>query len=714
MERKHRGLKLLMRCKGTPAVLLVCGTILVAACATTGRGGAGQGDASTPAGTGGAGQAGTADMPAPNVKYFPPRPLPHPVPFPPTFQRAIERGTRTTTGEPGPRYWLQQADYQLTARLFPEDSLLRGSGRIRYTNNSPDTLTELHVDLLQNMHAAGTPRNEEAEITGGVMLHRVTVSGVELDTLPVPPETIPPARPQSPSYRVNGTRLLILPPQPVLPRTSVDLAFDWEFKVPRQGTSGRMGRSDDELYFLAYWYPQMTVYDDVVGWHPDPFLGTAEFYADFASYDVTIDAPSGWVVMATGRLENGKEVLQSRVLERLRRAEASDAVVAVLTPPDRESGGTLPGKNGRLSWHFRADSVHDFAFSASRRSNWDAARSPVGDRDGDGEVDYARVDAIYRDLAPRWKQVARYAQHSIKFLSRFTGLPYPWPHMSVVEGSDIITGGMEFPMMTIIGDYNVRGDSALYNVTVHEIAHMWVPMIVSNDERRYGWMDEGTTTFNENQARKEFFPGSDPESSDLAEYAKLAQAGEEGEMMRRSDYHYPGQAYTTATYEKPASVLWALRGVLGEETFLRGYRAFLARWAWKHPYPWDLFNTFEAASGQDLDWFWHSWYYETWTLDQAVASVTPGQDGTSIVIEDRGLAPMPVHLTATLANGKTVRREVPVDVWLKGATSTTVTIAGEAPVTQVEIDPERKFPDVNRKNNVWMAGASSAKGKDLS
>jgi hypothetical protein len=215
--------------------------------------------------------------------------------------------------------------------------------------------------------------------------------------------------------------------------------------------------------------------------------------------------------------------------------------------------------------------------------------------------------------------------------------------MSSIEGGGIIGGGMEFPMMTLIGDYRGRNDSALYNVTAHELAHMWVPMIVGIDERRHAWMDEGTTTFNENQARTEYFPGVNHNANDREEYVQTALMGMEGEMMRRTDYHYSDQARGIASYSKPATILVALRALLGEEAFTRGYHEYIADWAYKHPKPHDFFNAFNQAAGRDLDWFWRSWYYETWTLDQAISSVTDTDSGTQIVIEDLGLAPMPVR-----------------------------------------------------------------------
>jgi hypothetical protein len=610
-----------------------------------------------------------------------------PLPVPEQFAAAVGRGTRTTSGRPGAAYWQNRASYRLTARLDTDARRLDGSAEITYRNNSPDTLHNLHIEFAQNLHAPGVIRFEEAEVTGGVELRRVAVDGQTLSDAGT-----------GARYAEFGTRLVILPPRPLAPGQSTAIAIDWSFDVPQAGAGERMGYGED-LFFLAYWYPHMSVYDDIVGWHPDPFVGTTEFYHGFADYELTVDAPAGWVVMGTGRLLNPEQVLAPAVLERYRRAADSDSVIAILRAADF-AGATRAGTNGRLQWRFAADSVRDVAFSATRRSNWDGLRTPVGDLTGDGRTDYTSIHSFWRERAPRWREVARYSAHAIAFLSDFIA-PYPWPHMTAVEGGEIIGGGMEFPMMTIMGDYNQRGDSALYYVTAHELAHMWYPMIVSTDERRYTWIDEGLTTFNENMARMDFFPGRNHHLEDMATYLQIAGSEAEGEMMRRSAYHYTTPAYVIASYMKPATAMVALRGVLGEETFMRAYREFFNRWAYRHPYPWDLWQTFEDVSGRDLDWFWRSWYYETWTLDQAVASVTAGAGGaTNIVIEDRGRMPLPAHVTITFADGRTERRDVPVEHWLAGNRQATLTVPS-GNVVRVEIDAANQFPDVDRTNNVW-------------
>jgi hypothetical protein len=640
-----------------------------------------------------------APVPAPAqgapAPWPPARPVPNPLQVPGSFQNALAQGTRSVTGAPGPRYWQQWARYRIRASVDVQARTLAGSATVAYHNRSPDTLRVLVMKLWQNHHAPGAVRNEEAEVTGGVRLGRVAVGG----------EALAPAESgEGPRYLVEGTSLSLVPARPVPPGDSVRIEVEWSFRLAQQGIGGRMGYSRDNLLYLAYWYPQMAVYDDVVRWHRDPFRGTAEFYMGFASYEYTVDAPEGWVVMGTGELANPEQVLAPAVLERWRRAARSDSVVHVLTAADFGAGkATARAPGGRLQWTFRADTVRDVAFGVARQSRWDAARTPVGDRDGDGRLDHALVQAFWRQDAPRWARAVRYGQHSITHHSAFTGLGYPYPHMTAVEGEDIIGGGMEYPMTTLIGSYNQAGDTALYAVTAHELAHMWVPMIVGVDETRHGWMDEGTTDFNENEAWNDFYRGAgDAHLRAQRQYADFARAGADAELLVWTDFHFPPGVGTFATYTKPAVLLWALRGLLGEETFLRGYRKYLADWRFRHPKPYDFFNAFNAAAGRDLGWFWSTWYGERWTLDHAVRGVADGADGTTITIEDRGLAPMPARLVVTRADGRTERREVPVETWLSGARTATITVlAGSSPVVRVEIDPEMRFPDVDRANNVW-------------
>ena len=616
---------------------------------------------------------------------------------PPAFTRAVGRGTRTRTGQPGPRYWQQYARYQLSASLDTATRALVGSGNIRYYNRSPDALKRVALHLYQNLYAPAAQRNRVVAVTNGVHIARLAANGARLAALPTTDTT-------NVGYRVDGTIAWLNLPTPLAAGDSIELHVQWSFVVPPLAASPRMG-GDGEVFHLAYWYPQVAVYDDVSGWQTDQYMGTGEFYMGYADYDVSLRLPAGWLVVATGDLVNPAEVLSPAVrgrLDRLRssRGAVDSGIVHIVADAERGPGrATVPGGTDRtLNWRFAANRVRDFAWTASSHYVWDAARVSVGDANGDGAGDFALVHALYRPQFTLWRETARYARHSIDFLSRFLW-PYPYPHMTVVEGL-AVGGGMEFPMTTFITG-SPRDSVALQGVTIHEIAHMWFPMMVGSDEKRNMWQDEGLTSFNDWNGSVEFFPGMSPEELMGTTYHRTARAGTELEVMRHGDHYMRDAARTVAAYDKPMVALHALRGLLGEELFMRAYREYGRRWMNRHPQPHDLFNTFNDITGRDLSWFWRTWFYETWTLDHAIARVARSGDRLLVTVEDRGLAPMPVRLVITRTDGTTERAEIPVEVWLAGASSAVHPVERAATVAKIEIDPERVFPDLDRSNQVW-------------
>ena len=623
------------------------------------------------------------------------RPIPGPVIPPPFFRGALERGTRSPDGSPGPNYWQVYSDYDIDARLDPVSGLLSGSETVRFHNRSPIDLPTLAVFLHQDLHAEGAARRSPAEVTGGIRLERVAVEGRDL----MPEQGV-----GGPGYLNMGGFMFVQLPKPVAAGGTVELTIDWSFVVPQNG-GGRMGHSDREMYFLAYWFPKIAVFDDLRGWDAEPYLG-AEFYEGYGDYRVSLTVPNGWMAMATGELENSEEVYSSQTRARMAAALVADTMVEIATRDDVENGRvTAVSETGALTYRFRAENVRDFTWTTSNVQLWTGTSSLVPDRDGDGREDRVAIHSFWREYrAPLWEEQALYAKHAIEYESRFTGFAYPWPHMTSVEGADIIGGGMEFPMFTLMGDYQGRGAFSLFSVTVHELAHMWVPMIVGSNEKRYAWIDEGSTTFLENQTEAGYWPDiPDQDAEDFEAYLEVARAELEQSMMRHHDYYEPGPAGGNASYQKPASLLVTLRGLLGEETFMEGYQSFIREWSFKHPSPWDFFNTFERVAGRDLDWFWTSWYYQTWTLDHAVESVSRDGDEFVITVADHGFAPMPARVRIQTTDGGTVDREIPVSHWLKGEVEAQIRIpASMGDVTRVEIDPDRQFPDVDRTNDVWQ------------
>ncbi len=614
--------------------------------------------------------------------------------IPQGYKQAIDHHTRTESGDPGPNYWQQESDYDINVKILPKQKKLIGQSTITYQNNSPDTLRNIYFALTLNVDKEGSIRNLPQKISGGINIRSFSYDGTVLHRV---------GRRNEAGYSINGTIMRVVVPQPLLPGQSVTMKTGYDFIIPQSGAgTGRIGQDEDNLFFIAYWYPKIRVYDDVIGWFKDPFLGRAQFYNEFGNYNVSITVPTQWIVAATGQLNNADKVLSKPVYERMIKAHQRVSVMHVVRKEDFDHV-TKSSKNGNLTWHFTAHKVNDFVFSLTKSSMWDATRTPVGDLDGDGTVDYTNINTFYRSSAPLWKYAARFEQDAIKHHSHLSGLVYPWPHMTAVESGDIRGGGMEYPMMTFISPNRNGSKQGLYSVIAHELGHMWDPMQLATNERRYGWMDESTASFFGSQAKKDFYHQKERNVNEglFNGYLRITKTDLEGPIMRWSDYQYNGAAAGIASYSKPASLLIALRGLLGKKTFNKAYHRFMRQWQYKHPYPWDFFHTFDDVSGRNLSWFWRSWYYETWTLDQAVDKVEQTQNGARIIIKDKGQIPMPATVQITLADGHTLIRHIDVDTWLAGATQKVLHIDTNSTVTKVVIDPKYKYPDADRSNNVW-------------
>jgi hypothetical protein len=664
-------------------------------------------------GAGGPAPARAQTVPAPAVEPAAAvreggRPTPGPVYESPAFTRAVARGTRTRTGRPGPAAWVQHPRYDIDARLDPVEGRVRGSERVLYRNASPDTLTSLAVHLRQNVFAPGSPRRQPAPITGGVTLGRVAVDGraweAEPPADPAQPITAsPPGPPRAGRYAVQGTVMWVRLTRPLAPGDSTRLEVDWSYAPPPAPADGREGH-DGHVWFMGYWYPQIAVYDDVHGWVADPYLLEAEFYMEPADYDVRLTVPHGWVVGATGELRNAAEVLSRAALDSLATARRSGRVVRVEEPGPTAKAAFAEG-GATATWHFTADSVRDFSWGTSDEYVWDATRALVGE----GPTrDTVAIHSFYRRSAPAaaWAVGgARYTRDAIEQMAAYLW-SYPWPQMTSMEGV-LDGGGMEYPMMTLMQPW--ADTLSLAGDLMHETGHMWFPMQVGSNETRHPWMDEGFTQFDVAQAMRVLYGepreggrANDSEPGQRRLYLEAARRGIDPGLMRDGD-RYPQELYFVMYYDKTAQALAALRGILGEDTFHRAYREYGRRWIGRHPYPEDFFNTIDDVAGRDLSWFWRTWFYEGWPLDQAVADVEAHGDSVAITLEDRGMAPMPVLLVVTRADGSAQRVDVPVDVWLTGARRHVVRLAAHPEIVAVEIDPERLFPDVDRTNQIWSA-----------
>ncbi len=589
---------------------------------------------------------------------------------------------RTGSGRPGHAYWQQEVNYRIETTLDPARNELRGREEIAYHNRSPDALPYLWMHLEQNMCAPGSVTNQLDQpplvflgsafdfscqgFAGGLTLDTVLVGGVAAHAT------------------VYGTTMRLDLAEPLAPGASLDLTLTWRFNVPAVG-GGRMGH-DGTLYEFGQWYPRVAVYDDLRGWNHEPYIGAGEFYLEYGRFDVSITVPAGYVVAATGTLENPEQVLSAAQRERLQRAATSAEPVAVITraeaarPPDARAGLS---RARTLTWHFTADRVRDFAFAASPDFQWDASA-------WEGIL----VHTLYRPSATLWAEANRITRDALAYFST-QWLRYPYPQFTSVEGP---IEGMEYPMITFDPGGPTRED--VHWVLAHELGHQWVPMVVGSNERLHPWMDEGFNTFIDLGNVASYFKGTAYGDTigvhPLHLYPDHAVAGEQPMGLRPVEQH---DLFWTG-YQKPALMLQLLRSeVLGEARFDAAFRQYLAAWAFRHPAPADFYRLMRDASGMDLDWFWREWVLTTTRLDQAILAVGRGSEGeTEVQLGSLGTMVMPAELTLSFADGTTELVRLPVEMWNLGPRYT-YRIRGRPAVTGVELDPRHVLPDVDRANN---------------
>ncbi|MGH7523791.1 MAG: M1 family metallopeptidase, partial [Gemmatimonadales bacterium] len=411
------------------------------------------------------------------------------------FTRAVARGTRTRTGAPGATYWVQHPEYEIHAALDTATHRVSGKEHITYRNVSPDTLRTMEIYLRQNAFAPGSPRRQSVPVTDGVTLESVLVDGVAIhaegNRNPAMPITAAPARPPAAGeYAVDGTVMSIPLSTPLLPGATVSLDMAWSYLPAPAPADGREGR-DGNVYFMGYWYPEVAVYDDVDGWVTDPYLLEAEFYMDPADYDVELTVPRGWVVGATGALQNASTILPAAARDSLAAARRTGRTVRI-TSPDGNSRAAAAGGGPTVSWHFVATDVRDFSWGTSDEYAWDATRALV--HNAAGGTDTVDINSFYRltpDAAAWAVGGARFTRDAIELMSAWLWR-YPWPQMTSMEGI-LDSGGMEYPMMTLMQPW--ADTLSLAGDLMHETGHMWFPMQVGSNETRFPWMDEGFTQF---------------------------------------------------------------------------------------------------------------------------------------------------------------------------------------------------------------------------
>ena len=637
------------------------------------------------------------------------------IPMTNMIRRAHAAGTRDSTGRPGRNYWQLRTDYTITARLDTATSTISGRETIVVHNTSDSAMTSIVMRLDPNIFRSTVPRGASvpAETTEGMIITRLRVNGETVDLAATGGRggrggggaTVP-RRTTVSGLQQTSARITLASPVAAGAQATIDL--DWNFRVPGgPGQGHRMTmRWADTLYQLTQWYPRVAKYDDLRagGWDTEVYLGPSEFYNNFGRFDVRLDVPAGWLVGATGVLQNPAEVLTSTARERLTRILRSDSTITIVGANEAGPGrSTAPGT--RLVWHFVADSVNDFAWASAAKYTWHATRATIP---GKGPVP---LHMFYLPGNARlFTDAASLSRHALEFYSQLW-MPYAFPQMTMLDGP---SAGMEYPM--VINSNQGAAD--------HETGHQWWPMVVGTNETWYGFMDEGFNQYmnilsdahRRNQA---------PRLDGLGQsYGRTSGDEREAPLMWNSNL--AGPMYGFQAYSKAPLMLSMLGGVVGDTAVTRAMSDYAEAWRFRHPSPWDYMFFMNRALGQDLGWFWYYWLFTTESVDGSIQRVTTTAGGrTTVIVRQDGQMPSPVVLGVRFApTGPPIRmmrnsRMVdsatavvtwPVDVWFTGSRTFQADLDfGGRAIDRITFDPFGRFPDRDPGDNVWPRAADAAR-----
>ena len=622
--------------------------------------------------------------------------------FNPQFYPYPGNDYRSASGEPGPKYWQNHADYKINTSLNTETHSVTGNVEIAYTNNSPDNLKFLWLQLDQNIYKKDSRGSNTTTQTGGRWANGGFTDGSVIKSISIEFN----GKTYTPKFNVSDTRMQIwLNDALIGTGGKVKISVQFEFIVPEYGTDrmGRLKTKNGIVYEVAQWFPRMAVYDDLQGWNTLPYIGAGEFYLEYGDVDFTITAPSELIIVGSGELVNPQECYTAEQMKRWEAAKNSDKTVIIRSDKEVNDPNSRP-KQATTTWKFKIQNTRDVAWAASKAFVQDAAKINLPSGKKCLAISVYPVESIKKD---GWQRSTEFTKASIEHYSS-KWFEYPYPAATNVAG---IVGGMEYPGIVFCSHSD--SGSGLWGVTDHEFGHTWFPMIVGSNERKYAWMDEGFNTFINGFSTEAFNKGEfkdasffgDPNSSFMVKYT----FGDKMDGLYNTPDAIQQENLGVAAYMKPAQMLDALRNVvLGEKRFDAAFKEYINRWAFKHPTPWDFFHTIENVAGEDLSWFWRAWVFNTWKLDQAVTGVKYNEDnpekGANIAIENLEQMAMPVTVLVKEANGKEHKIDLPVEVWQRGA-NWSFGVPTTSEITVVTLDPDKKLPDWNRDNNNWKKKA---------
>lgn len=595
--------------------------------------------------------------------------------IPKQYKSAVKKGTRSVDGKPGTNYFQNRVDYSIKADFNPKTAFLSGSETINYKNNSADTIKYLVIRLYQNYLKAEALRQYEvdpADLNDGLKILKVLIDGIEINLS---------------TLKYHGTNMYVSIPKFLNPNSALKIEIAWDIQLPNI-TQVRMGRYDSASYFVAYWYPQIAVYDDISGWCTESYTGLQEFYNEYGDFDVEIGLPKDFIAWATGDLQNESKIFKKHILTKINEARKSDSVISIITKEDLLNRNVVLNSKSN-KWHFKAKNVSDFAFAASTNYVWDGT-SVMVDSAASRRV---MINSVYKMDSKADKNIASIGRHTIQRLSYdIIGIPYPYSHNTIWEGHF----GMEFPMMCNDGPAEDLYDAAF--VTSHEVSHSYFPFMVGTNEIHYAWIDEGLITFLPKEIEQDY--GNKNAHYYINSYAKYAMGTMLDLPLAVPTTQMNEQTYMMQNYGRAAVGFYLLHDMIGKEMFRKVLQEYIHQWESKHPTPTDLFLILNSVTGQDWSWFWNPWFYEFGYADLSIFSFDQNLNSVQIEIRKTGNFPVPLKLTLTFEdNTKEVFYESAM-VW-KNASNFLFKQKISKKVIKVELG-DKNIPDINLKDNLYM------------
>ena len=593
------------------------------------------------------------------------------------YQKAVKNGTRSRDGNPGQRYWQNHADYKLDVQIDTVNKRLKGTADIIYYNNSFDTLESITLRLYQNKYVKGAQRNTQVapdDLHEGVFIDYLIIDDFQyiFDNKPTIEAKV----------KKNATNLSVNINEHILPGDSAHLLIDWNFPVPSKTKSKRMGYFKDGAYFIGLWYPQIAVYDDVMGWDNQvPHMGIQDFYNDFNDYDVRIKVPEGYLVWATGELINEEDVYTKKVLDKLNLARQSDTVVNIITKEDYNHPLTKGNE-----WQFIATNVTDFGFGMANNYLWEGTSLPVQNSD-----ERILADIIYHPSSTSFQGKSELARRCIKYyIEELPGYPFPFSHGSIFNGLAENTLAVEYPMIANMSTFS--DDVFFKSMIAHKLFHNYFPFYMGINEKSCIWMDEGWAFY----ISKKFLPADFLPYPVAQIYSRFVGRSKDLPLIASSNYvienNLPGQYFL-----KPYMAYELLEDLLGPETFKKALVEYISRWHGKHPTPYDFFYTVEDYTGKDLDWLWNPLFFEFGYPDLGIKTVEDGK----VVIEKLGVIPVPVQVRIIYEDNNEQVINKNIEVWSDGKDDLFITLDPDNKIKKVVLgDPH--IPDVNNDNNTHV------------